>query len=250
VLFVERYGAIYETGATSVIEVARNLKPLGRLQPGGPYGKKLDNSSPNREDMRSQLYIFGQKMHYLPNQLTSARELNRTILYFLFALILASCALEEPKPKLFVAPPSLDNPAMTAAHSPSAMEAISRGVAAVTPPGAALKDVYYEFDSVELANEAQETLRKNADWMKANPKARVEVEGHCDDIGSNEYNLALGAKRAQVAKDFLANQGIATDRLVTISYGKEAPACFEHTEECRIKNRRARFVMFREVPTS
>ena len=130
------------------------------------------------------------------------------------------------------------------------MEAISRGLAAVTPPGAVLKDVYYEFDSVELANEAQETLRKNAEWMKANPKARVEVEGHCDDIGSAEYNLALGAKRAQVAKDFLINQGITTDRLVTISYGKEAPACFEHTEECRVKNRRARFVMFREVPTS
>ena len=189
-------------------------------------------------------------MHYLPNQLISAKEIHRTILYFLFALILASCALEDPKPKLFAAPPSLDNPAMTAAHSPSAMEAISRGLAAVTPPGAVLKDVYYQFDSVELANEAQETLKKNAEWMKANPKARVEVEGHCDDIGSNEYNLALGAKRAQVAKDFLVNQGIATDRLVTISYGKEAPACFEHSEECRIKNRRARFVMFREVPTS
>jgi peptidoglycan-associated lipoprotein len=216
-----------------------------------PVGKKLDNSSLNREDRKNKLYISGQKMPYLSNQLISARELHCTIPYFLFALILAGCALEAPTPKLFSAPPSLDNPAIPAsAHSPSAMEAISRGLAAVTPPGAVLKDVYYEFDSVELANEAQETLKKNAEWMKANPKTRVEVEGHCDDIGSAEYNLALGAKRAQVAKEFLVNQGIATDRLVTISYGKEAPACFEHTEECRIKNRRARFVMFREVPTS
>jgi peptidoglycan-associated lipoprotein len=86
--------------------------------------------------------------------------------------------------------------------------------------------------------------------MKANPKVRVEVEGHCDDIGSAEYNLALGAKRAQVAKDFLVIQGIDSDRLVTISYGKEAPACFDQTEECRVKNRRARFVMFTELPTS
>jgi peptidoglycan-associated lipoprotein len=130
------------------------------------------------------------------------------------------------------------------------MEAISRGVAAITPPGAALKDVYYQFDSVELEPEAQEILKKNAEWMKAHPKTRVEVEGHCDDIGSAEYNLALGAKRAQTARDFLISQGIATERLVTISYGKEAPACFEHTEECRVKNRRARFVMFTEVPTS
>jgi peptidoglycan-associated lipoprotein len=192
-------------------------------------------------------------MQYLRRQLTSVRELClcHTLPCLLLALVLAGCALEAPAPKLFSAPPSLNNPALTAAaHSPSAMEAISRGLAAITPPGAALKDVYYEFDSVELATEAQEILKNNAEWMKANPKARVEVEGHCDDIGSNEYNLALGAKRAQVAKDFLVNQGVATDRLVTISYGKEAPACFEHTEECRVKNRRARFVMFKEVPTS
>ena len=130
------------------------------------------------------------------------------------------------------------------------MEAMSRGIAAVTPPGAALKDVYYEFDSTELAADAQAILKQNAEWMKNNPKSRVEVEGHCDDIGSNEYNLPLGAKRAQSAKDFLVSQGIAPERLVTISYGKEAPACSEQTEECRVKNRRARFVIFTELPTS
>ena len=130
------------------------------------------------------------------------------------------------------------------------MEAMSRGIAAVTPPGAALKDVYYEFDSTELAVSAREILKQNADWLKNNPKSRVEVEGHCDDLGSNEYNLALGAKRAQSAKEFLVNQGIAPERLVTISYGKEAPACFEPTDECRLKNRRARFVIFTELPTS
>jgi peptidoglycan-associated lipoprotein len=130
------------------------------------------------------------------------------------------------------------------------MEAMSRGIAAVTPLGAALQDVYYEFDSIDLAAEAQAILRQNADWLKNNPKSRVEVEGHCDDLGSNEYNLALGAKRAQSAKDFLVNQGIAPERLVTISYGKEAPACFEPTDECRVKNRRARFVIFTELPTS
>ena len=130
------------------------------------------------------------------------------------------------------------------------MEAMSRGIAAVTPPGAALQDVYYEFDSTDLAGDAQAILKQNADWMKNNLKSRVEVEGHCDDLGSNEYNLALGAKRAQSAKEFLVNQGIAPERLVTISYGKEAPACLEPTDECRVKNRRARFVIFTELPTS
>jgi peptidoglycan-associated lipoprotein len=129
----------------------------------------------------------------------------------------------------------------------SAAEALSRGVAAVTPPGAALQDVYYEFDSTNLRSDAEEILKQNAEWMKANPNARVEIEGHCDDIGSDEYNLALGAMRAQIAKDFLVSQGVSADRLVTISYGKEAPACFEPTEECRIKNRRARFVVFTEL---
>lgn len=130
------------------------------------------------------------------------------------------------------------------------MEAMSRGVAAITPPGAALQDIYYEFDSTELAADAQAILMQNAEWLRNNPKSLVEVEGHCDDLGSNEYNLALGAKRAQSAKDFLVKQGIAPDRLVTISYGKEAPACFEQTEQCRVKNRRARFVIFTELPTS
>ena len=174
--------------------------------------------------------------------------------YFRFVTLiavmaLAGCSTEKSPVGQYTPTPT--NPATAvAARSQSAMEAISRGVAAVTPPGAALKDIYYQFDSIDLIAEAQEILMKNAEWMKENPKSRVEVEGHCDDVGSAEYNLALGAKRAQVAKDFLINQGVATERLVTISYGKEAPACFEPNEECRVKNRRARFVMFTEVPTS
>ncbi len=189
-------------------------------------------------------------MNKLPLKLGSSAELSRAVLFLTWVLAFSGCSMSDtPAPKLFSSPESLSNTAPPA-HSPSALEAISRGVAAVTPPGAALKDVYYQFDSVDLEADAQEVLKKNAEWMKTHPKTRVEVEGHCDDVGSAEYNLALGAKRAQVAKDFLVNQGVATERLVTISYGKEAPACFEQTEECRVKNRRARFVMFTEVPTS
>jgi peptidoglycan-associated lipoprotein len=175
-----------------------------------------------------------------------------TILAAALAVFSGCATSDQPAtPKLFSAPESLNNPhTNAAARSLSAMEAIGRGLAAVTPPGAALQDVYYQFDSVNLELDAQEILTKNAAWLRANPKARVEIEGHCDDIGSAEYNLALGAKRAQAARDFLLSQGVDPDRLVTISYGKEAPACFEQTEECRVKNRRARFVMFTELPTS
>jgi peptidoglycan-associated lipoprotein len=174
------------------------------------------------------------------------------LFFLLLALIGSACSAPDSRPVPVLSPLSFQNPAGDAApvRAPSAMEAMSRGIAAVTPPGAALQDVYYEFDSTDLAVAAQAILKQNADWLKNNPKSRVEVEGHCDDLGSNEYNLALGAKRAQRAKDFLVNQGIAAERLVTISYGKEAPACFEPTDECRVKNRRARFVIFTELPTS
>ena len=189
----------------------------------------------------------------MPSYACFAHKSRRVALVAGLLLGIAGCSTSEntASPKLFSPPESLSNPVSTvSARSPSALEAISRGVAAVTPPGAALKDVYYQFDSINLESDAQDILMKNAAWMRANPKARVEIEGHCDDIGSAEYNLALGAKRAQAAREFLLAQGIDENRLVTISYGKEAPACFEHTEDCRVKNRRARFVMFTELPTS
>ena len=170
---------------------------------------------------------------------------------FVAAMVLAACSTPDSQANLnYLSPPTPSGAPTRAAHSPSAMEAISRGVAAVTPPGAPLKDIYYQFDSIALIAETRETLTRNAEWLKAHPQTRVEVEGHCDDLGSAEYNLALGAKRAQVAKEFLISQGVSPDRLVTISYGKEAPACFEPSEACRVKNRRARFVIFTELPTS
>jgi peptidoglycan-associated lipoprotein len=172
-------------------------------------------------------------------------------LFVCFLLAACSTSNEVKKNPLPFMPADMQNIGRdNSVRSVPAGEALSRGIAAVTPPGAALQDVYYEFDSINLRSDAEETLKQNAEWMKANLTARVEVEGHCDDIGSDEYNLALGAKRAQIAKDFLVSQGVSADRLVTISYGKEAPACFEPTEECRVKNRRARFVVFTELSTS
>jgi peptidoglycan-associated lipoprotein len=180
------------------------------------------------------------------------REIRGISFFLILSFVLWGCSASEEKPGALFTPPPAANPAgeLVAARSPSAMEALSHGLAAITPPGAALKDIYYEFDSTTLAAEAQEILKQKAEWMKAHPESHVEVEGHCDDLGSADYNLALGAKRAQAAKDFLVSQGIDADRLVTISYGKEAPACFEQTEECRVKNRRARFVIFTELGTS
>src|ERR1044071_8092073 len=142
-------------------------------------------------------YDFAQGQSILP--LIAFR---RARLFLISLVVFAGCSAgEPPAPKMFSSPESFGN-LTNAVHSPSAMEAISRGVAAVTPPGAALKDVFYQFDSVELEPEAQEILKKNAEWLKANPKTRVEVEGHCDDTGSAEYKLSARAKRGPKPEKF------------------------------------------------
>ena len=119
-----------------------------------------------------------------------------------------------------------------------------------TPRSSPLQEIYFGFDSFDLSNEARATLKRNADWLKANQSVRVEIEGHCDDRGTNEYNLALGAKRAQASKDYLVSLGIPADRLSTISYGEELPVCREATEDCWQKNRRDRFVVATGRPSS
>jgi peptidoglycan-associated lipoprotein len=109
--------------------------------------------------------------------------------------------------------------------------------------GGPLADVQYDYDSFDLNESARMTLRSNAEWLKANMGARVEIEGHCDERGTVEYNLALGAKRAKSARDYLVTLGVSADRLSTISYGEELPLCREMTESCYAQNRRAHFVV-------
>lgn len=118
------------------------------------------------------------------------------------------------------------------------------------PTAGPLKDIYFSFDRYDLEGEARETLKVNADWLKRNSTARIEIEGHTDERGTNEYNLALGAKRAQAAKDYLITLGVATERLSTISYGEEIPVCREQNESCWRQNRRARFVVIQARPAS
>ncbi len=109
--------------------------------------------------------------------------------------------------------------------------------------GGPLQDVNFDYDRYDLRDEARRILQSNAEWLKANPTAKVEVEGHCDERGTVEYNLALGAKRAKSAKDYLVSLGIAAERLSTISYGEELPLCRELNEACWARNRRAHLVV-------
>jgi peptidoglycan-associated lipoprotein len=105
------------------------------------------------------------------------------------------------------------------------------------------EDVYFEFDRYDLLPAAQEVLRKKAEWLQRNPGVPVYIEGHCDDRGTNEYNLALGDRRAESAKSFLVDLGLSSSRLTTISYGEERPIDSDQNEEAWAKNRRAHFVI-------
>ncbi len=120
-----------------------------------------------------------------------------------------------------------------------------------TPPDeGVLADVYFAYDRSELEPEARELLQRNSDWIKQNPGVSIEIEGHADNRGTNEYNLALSARRAQAVKDYLTTLGNAPGRLSTISYGEELPVCGVNSEECWRKNRRAHFVVRAQKPAS
>lgn len=131
----------------------------------------------------------------------------------------------------------------------SSLEAHRKGTLGKESVLGPLRDVNFDFDRYDLRPNARETLKAHAAWLKANPQTRVEIEGHCDERGTNEYNLALGAKRAQSVKRYLVDSGISAERLSTVSYGEELPLCKEHNEECWAQNRRVRFAI-KTAPTA
>ncbi|MEJ2167587.1 MAG: peptidoglycan-associated lipoprotein Pal [Desulfobacterales bacterium] len=105
------------------------------------------------------------------------------------------------------------------------------------------EDIYFAFDKSTLTPASQDNLLRKAEWLRANPDATITIEGNCDERGTNEYNLALGDRRAEAAKAFLVDLGIDAARITTISYGEERPVDPRHNEEAWAKNRRDHFVV-------
>jgi peptidoglycan-associated lipoprotein len=105
-----------------------------------------------------------------------------------------------------------------------------------------VKDVYFEYDSYEIRPDGQSAIQADAQFLKQHPGISFTVEGHCDERGSTEYNLALGDNRANAVKNALTQAGITADRIKTISFGKEKPFCTESNEQCWQQNRRGHFV--------
>jgi peptidoglycan-associated lipoprotein len=105
-----------------------------------------------------------------------------------------------------------------------------------------LNDIRFDFDKYDIRPGDAKTLDADAGWLKANPQNLVLIEGHCDERGTNEYNLALGERRAKSTMNYLVAQGVQASRITIISYGKERPVCTEHNEGCWAQNRRAHFL--------
>jgi peptidoglycan-associated lipoprotein len=140
------------------------------------------------------------------------------------------------------APSTTPSPSMT--PSP-----VAPSTAPTSPPAPSefratdnLKDVFFDFDKYDIRPTDAKMLDTNAAWLKSNDNL-VLIEGHCDERGTNEYNLALGERRAKAAMNYLVAQGVQASRITIISYGKERPTCTEHSESCWAQNRRAHFLV-------
>lgn len=106
-----------------------------------------------------------------------------------------------------------------------------------------IQDVYFDYDKYNIREDSKPVIKDLADLLSRNPKIKVVIEGHCDERGTNEYNLGLGDKRSHAVKQYLMSLGIPSKKIETVSYGEEKPICKESNEDCWSKNRRAHFVL-------
>lgn len=158
------------------------------------------------------------------------------------AFSLAGCGCFQQAMKGEQAPPAAPEQKQMAAPEEKQEVAVAPPAAAPAPEAVAagLSDIYFDFDKYNIRPEDGDILKKNFEWFNASP-GRVRIEGNCDERGTVEYNLVLGQKRADSAKNYLVNLGVDAGRLDTISYGKEKPVDPGHNEEAWAKNRRAHF---------
>jgi len=165
-----------------------------------------------------------------------------------FLVVFSACGKPKPAPQ---PPPP---PPVAPATPPPAPPPSTRPEAPVVDEYARLKamgsdeidrmgllgDVHFDFDKADIKESERPTLTRNAEVLKKFDFLRITVEGHCDERGTVEYNLALGERRAKAAYDYLVSLGVPADRLKTVSYGKEIQVCSDHTEDCWARNRRAK----------
>ncbi|OGL11628.1 MAG: peptidoglycan-associated lipoprotein [Candidatus Rokubacteria bacterium RIFCSPLOWO2_02_FULL_72_37] len=177
----------------------------------------------------------------------------------LFGVVLAGCAkrpatTQASAPAPTAPPPAASTPAQPSTAAPSM--AAPAPAAPKAPAGAAmrpspkeftaiadLKDIHFDFDKYDIRPSDAKVLDANAIWLKSHGDYLILIEGHCDERGTNEYNLALGERRAKSTMNYLVSQGVQASRITIISYGEERPTCTEKNEGCWSNNRRAHFLV-------
>jgi peptidoglycan-associated lipoprotein len=147
----------------------------------------------------------------------------------------------EPPPAAPATPPPAPAPPPEAAPQKSEYDTLRETATDLIEKMGLLGDIHFEYDKADIRSEDQPILTKNAETLKKFDFLLITIEGHCDERGSVEYNLALGERRAKAAQEYLVSLGVPADRLKTVSLGKEVPLCQESTEECWARNRRAHF---------
>lgn len=159
-------------------------------------------------------------------------------------LCIASCAKKAVKPESVEVQDEAARKAAAEAAKKAEQRAIEAQVAREKMSARNMfinENVYFDFDKYNLLSLAQQVLQRKAEWLRNNPYVSVIIEGHCDERGTNEYNLALGDRRAESARTYLINLGIEGSQLTTVSYGEERPVDSGHNEVAWAKNRRAHF---------
>jgi peptidoglycan-associated lipoprotein len=149
-------------------------------------------------------------------------------------------AAVTPPPPTAAAPPAMAPPATAAPATPAPTARPAPKEFAAVPE---LKPIYFDFDKYDIRPGDAKVLDANAQWLKSNDSQLLLIEGHCDERGTNEYNLALGERRAKSTMNYLVSQGVQASRITIISYGEERPVCTQKNEECWSKNRRAQFLV-------
>lgn len=192
-------------------------------------------------------------------QMRRLRFAGAATVLMLCALTIAACGGKKPPVARPAPPPPANGGASNATRPPAPPEPVSEPVVVPAEPvredriaasslddlnrNSPLKPAFFELDSSELGADAQRALADNAAVLKQNASWTVTIEGHCDERGTAEYNLALGERRAIAARAYLVSLGVSADRLRTVSYGKEFPFDPGHDEAAYAKNRRAHFVI-------
>lgn len=155
------------------------------------------------------------------------------------ALCLTNCRGKQEKPEeALPATPTTDQDKSAIDSTPMSFDPAGSDSGKIE----GLKTVNFEFDKASLTSASKKLIQENVEWMKRNPKTKVQIEGHCDSRGSIEYNVALGERRANSVKDYMISLGVSASRLATISYGEEKPLVSGDSEANWAKNRRANFV--------